>query len=74
MQECFKDEAQKLTLILAEACDEMRITMGTAPNKIGNGACPIPLRIQGKNRVIDIAILASTSIVMVRTNSQGCDA
>lgn len=45
---------KKLTLSLAEACDELGIAVGTAHNKISTGTFPIPSRIQGKNRVIDI--------------------
>lgn len=44
----------KLTLSLAEACEELGMAVGTAHNKISTGNFPIPSRIQGKNRVIDI--------------------
>ena len=45
---------KKMTLTLAEACDELGIAVGTAHNKISNRTFPIPTRIQGKNRMIDI--------------------
>lgn len=45
---------KKMTLTLSEACDELGIAVGTAHNKISNQTFPIPTRIQGKNRMIDI--------------------
>ena len=45
---------KKITITLAAACDELGIAVGTAHNQIGNGTFPIPSRIQGKKRVVDI--------------------
>lgn len=47
-----------LTITLAQACGELGITVGTAHNKICAGDFPIPTRIEGRNRVIDIRDLA----------------
>lgn len=49
---------KKLILTLAEACEELGMALGTAHNKIGRGTFPVPSRIAGKSRVVDVRDLA----------------
>lgn len=44
----------KMLLTLEEACSEIGMAKGTAHNKIGNGTFPLPSRIAGKNRIVDV--------------------
>lgn len=50
---------KKLILTLAEVCDEIGIAVGTGHNQVSNKTFPIPSRIQGKNRVVDIRDLGA---------------
>lgn len=45
---------KKLTITLTEACSELGISVGTAHNKISNGTFPLPTRLAGKSRVVDV--------------------
>lgn len=48
----------KLTITLSEACTELGITSSTGLNQVSRGEFPIPSRIQGRNRVVDVRDLA----------------
>lgn len=45
---------ERMTMTLAEVCDEISIEVGTAHNKISAGTFPIPTRKEGRNRVADV--------------------
>ena len=48
----------KITITLSEACAELGIASATGFNQVSRGEFPIPSRIQGKNRVVDVRDLA----------------
>lgn len=43
-----------LTITFSQACDELGINPNTGFNQVSRGEFPIPSRIQGKRRVVDI--------------------
>lgn len=45
---------ERMTMTLAEVCDEISLELGTAHNKISAGTFPIPTRKEGRNRVADV--------------------
>lgn len=45
---------ERMTMTLAEVCDEISIEVGTAHNKISAGTFPIPTRKEGRNRIADV--------------------
>ncbi|AYR25790.1 hypothetical protein [Herbaspirillum rubrisubalbicans] len=45
---------ERMTMTLAEVCDEISMETGTAHNKISAGTFPIPTRKEGRNRVADV--------------------
>lgn len=45
---------ERMTMTLAEVCDEINMETGTAHNKISAGTFPIPTRKEGRNRVADV--------------------
>ncbi len=45
---------ERMTMTLAEVCEEISLEVGTAHNKISAGTFPIPTRKEGRNRVADV--------------------
>jgi predicted site-specific integrase-resolvase len=45
---------ERMTMTLAEVCDEISMETGTAHNKLSAGTFPIPTRKEGRNRVADV--------------------
>jgi predicted site-specific integrase-resolvase len=45
---------ERMTMTLAEVCDEISLELGTAHNKLSAGTFPIPTRKEGRNRVADV--------------------
>lgn len=49
---------QKLLLSVADVAAELGMSEGTIHNKIGNCTFPVPSRLEGRRRIVDIRDLA----------------